>query len=174
MKHSRVMAGFVAFIGLMIATFFTVTPTANGASVAPYPPPTCSLLSVSTTLVSPGDTITVTGTSFVAKSHVKIIIVAPRHTLANVTVSAAGTFSVDVTIPHLSPGSYVLTATSSKLVCPVDPLQLTVPGATSGGGHTPASTGVDVLLLLSVAGLLTIVGIGMSTAGRRTRGAHRA
>jgi hypothetical protein len=173
---SAVVAGLVGV--LIAACLFLVTPTAQAASVAPYPPPTCSLLSVSTTFANPGDSITVSGADFVPGSTVKIIIVTPRTTLATVTVGSTGAFSVAVTVPNLTPGAYQITATSTRLACPVNTLTISVgtsPTSGSSAGHTPASTGVDVLLLAGIGGVLFAGGLVANRAGRRrVHGTHRA
>jgi hypothetical protein len=175
-RGSAVLVGLVG--ALIAACLFLVTPPARAATVAPYPPPTCSLLSVSTTFANPGDSITVSGADFVPGSTVSIVIVSPRTVLATTKVSSTGTFSVAVTVPDLPPGNYQITATANQLACPVNTLTIslgTSPTSGSSGGHTPANTGVDVLLLIGIGGVLFAAGLVANRAGRRrVHGAHRA
>lgn len=178
MVHKRGSFVLVGFVGVLAAAcLLLVSPQAHAATVAPYPPSTCSLLSVSTTFANPGDSITVSGADFVPGSTVQIIIVSPHTTLATVTTGTAGTFSAAVTVPNLAAGSYQITATSTRLACPVNTLTITVgtePNSGGTGGHTPANTGVDVLLLVGTGAVLLAAGLVVNRSGRRRRhAAHR-
>lgn len=159
-----------------IATWGLFIASSGGASAAPtadttpYPPPSCPLLTISTTTPFPGQTITVAGSNFTAGAAVTIEL-DTNVTLAHVTASPSGAFSTSVTVPSDAVGNHVIRAVGTNLGnCPVGPIQITVSGvapssASNGGGL--ASTGVDILAGLAIALTLLAIGAFMTGAGKR-------
>ncbi len=147
-----------------------------------YPPTTCPTLSVSTTTPLAGATITVTGSNFTAGAHITLELHTTTYVLAHVTASASGAFTASVTMPAGVTGAHDIVATGGASVpgCPASPiqainLQARRPGhwcrgwRRRGGGGGTAFTGVDVLLLLAVAGGLVAVGVAFNSGGKRRR-----
>jgi hypothetical protein len=170
MRLRTLLAVAIASVGLLLA--------APASSAVAYPPTTCPTISVSTTTPLAGATITVTGTNFIPNAHLTLKLQSNGHVLAHVVANAQGKFTVSVTMPANLLGSQVIVAVGGGAVpgCPADPVQTvnlqaggqTSGGGTGGGGGT-AFTGVDVLLLLAVAGGLVGIGIALNGASKRKR-----
>jgi hypothetical protein len=165
------LALVVASIGLLIA--------APAASAVAYPPTTCPTLSVSTTTPLAGATITVTGSNFTPGANITLELHTTTYVLAHVTASASGAFSASVTMPAGVTGAHDIVATGGASVpgCPASPVQAidlqagaqATGVAGGGGGGGTAFTGVDVLLLLAVAGGLVAIGVAFNSGGKRRR-----
>ena len=174
MKAVRILV--LAALAAMLTTFgigLASGAAAAPASTTPYPPPSCPLLTISTTTPFPGETITVAGTNFTPGASVDIDL-DTNTTLGHATADASGNFSVHVTLPAGVTGNHVIRAVGTGLGnCPVDPIQINASGAegssSSSGGL--ASTGVDILTGIAVA--LALVGAGvLFTRGGRRRHHH--
>lgn len=168
MKAVRMLV--LAALAVMLTTFGIGSVASAAAAPTPYPPPSCPLLTVSTTTPFPGQTITVGGTNFTP--HVAVTIELDTNvTLGHATADGSGNFSVPVKLPAGVTGSHLIHAVGTGLGdCPVDPIQISVQGAgasgsSSGGGL--ASTGVDILTGIAVALALIGGGVLFARGGRR-------
>lgn len=159
-----VMASVLTVLGVGSATAETAPPSA-------YPPPSCPLLSVSTTTPFPGQTITIAGENFTPTADVTIKLDTSA-TLAHVIVKADGSFSVPVKLAADLVGHHVISAVGVNLgKCPVEPIQINIQASgTSGGGL--ASTGVDILTGIAVALALIGAGVLLARGGRRRHSHH--
>jgi hypothetical protein len=180
-------------LGLACAWLGLVSPVSAGARVTAatldYPVTTCATLAVSTTTPTIGESITVTGKNFDPTASVHLILKSVadpsvKYSLGTATTDSAGSFSTDVTMPDptTGAGNYNILATSgatqSPASCPADPLQLISlgtgaasasagGGAGGGSGGGTAFTGVDVLGLLVLAGILVVGGVLLNQRGGR-------
>lgn len=158
------------------------------AAADAYPVVTCSTLAVSTTTPAAGETVTVTGTNFEPNKTVRLELHTKVYLLKTVTTGSDGIFSTQVTLPDGVTGSHLIVAVGGSLRatgCPADPsVSLTIKGSgvggvatstaagaggqSSGSGGT-AFTGVNVLLMLVVAGILIVLGLMLN---RRNTARH--
>jgi hypothetical protein len=172
------LAAALALVGLALVA--PLAPAAAAAASDPaYPPHTCPTLSVSTTHPAVGEQITVTGQQFDADTRVSLTMTAPTYDVGTARTDADGNFSAHVRMPAGVTGNKIITVKGGQSVCPADPIQLFIedrttgnggPGGGGGGGGTPAMTGVDIGVLVLVAGGL--IGLGL-LLNRRRSGARR-
>ena len=154
-----------------------VTPAA-AATPSPYPPPVCAQLSVSSTSVHPGETVTVSGTAFAPNTALTLIMESTPVVLGHVTTNAAGAFSTRVTIPSNASGSHVITVQGDTSGCPVQSIQVVVSAGVEAARASRglSFTGVHIAELLALA--LGLLGIGavVNRAGhrRQRRSRHSA
>jgi hypothetical protein len=167
-------------LALAAASLVIAGPAAQAVA---YPPTICPTISVSTTTPLAGEAITVTGTNFIPGATVRLELDSSATVLKTVTASASGTFTTQVTMPAGLLGSHTILASGGGggPGCPADPIQIVNAhgpgggggslgngGGTNGGGGT-AFTGVDVLLLVLIAGLLVTAGVMLNRGGKRRR-----
>lgn len=158
-----VLAAVLTFVGL----------SGQGALAAPYPPPVCGQLSVSTTTPYAGEAIVVSGTGFFANKTFDLVMRPDTTDLGKVTSNSGGSFSRSVTLPSGIKGSHYIYADGDVSACPVDPAPLEIQAAaavsapSSRGGL--AFTGFDILGFIALA--LGLVGVGavFARSGRRRR-----
>ena len=164
-----------------VASFFLLSPGSAGASAtsgiraaAPYPPVFCPTIAISSTHPFPGQTITITGQGFEAAQSLTLVMTPGNYTLGHVTTTAAGTFSVQVTLPAGVTGSRVIRAEGAGSDCPVDPIQIQISSNTTPTSQSPLPfTGVDILTALAIALALVGIGLLLTRSGRRSyHGAH--
>jgi len=158
-------------------------PTSASADDA-YNFGTCGSIAVSATNVNPGESITVTGSGFVAHKVVHLTLTpaadgtgAIKH-YGPVTTDAHGKFTLSIVMPLKSTGHQILTSDSVgtitrngvKETCPADPIQLLInAGGNGGSSQPPAHTGVDIALLFGVAAILLGAGVLFTRGGKRRR-----
>jgi hypothetical protein len=166
-------------LALAAASLVIAGPAAQAVA---YPPTICPTISVSTTTPLAGEAITVTGTNFTAGATVRLELDSSATVLKTVTASGSGTFTTQVTMPAGMLGSHTIIASGGGggPGCPSEPIQIVNAhgpggggaggngGGTNSGGGT-AFTGVDVLLLVLIAGLLLTAGIMLNRGGKRRR-----
>lgn len=168
-------------LALAAASLVIAGPAAHAVA---YPPTICPTISVSTTTPLAGEAITVTGVNFIAGATVRLELDSSATVLKTVTASASGTFTTQVTMPAGLLGSHTILASGGGggPGCPADPIQIVNahgPGGGGGGGGSgngggtngggTAFTGVDVLLLVLIAGLLLTAGVMLNRGGKRRR-----
>lgn len=172
-------------LALAAASLMIAGPAAQAVA---YPPTICPTIAVSTTTPLAGEAITVSGMNFVAGATVRLELDSSATVLKTVTASASGTFTTQVTMPADLLGSHTILASGGGggPGCPADPIQIvqvhgpggsgveatSVPGAGAGGANSgggTAFTGVDVLLLVIIAGLLVTAGVMLNRGGKRRR-----
>ena len=150
--------------------FGSGSASAAPASTTPYPPPSCPLLTISTTTPFPGQTITVAGSNFTPGASVGIDL-DTNTPLGHATADGSGNFSVDVTLPAGVTGNHVIRAVGTDLGnCPVDPIQINASGAggsSSSNSGGLASTGVDILTGVAIALALLAVGAFLTGSGKK-------
>jgi len=107
-----------------------------GPAAAQYQPTSGQMLSA--TVVSPGQTITVSGFGCTAGSSVTTRF--DTTVVGNTTTGQDGRFSLQVTIPtSATPGRHTITSTCGTLVLS-SAITVTAAGATTGGGTTTGGT----------------------------------
>jgi hypothetical protein len=166
-----------AILALAVAAvaMFFVAPAAGAApSVAcpPYPPSVGAALAVSTTNPQPGDSITVTGSHFVANASVRLELHTTVVVLKTVQADASGDFTTTVTLPDGVTGTHTIVAatgvpTSGDCATPTITITIQNPGPNGGGGTS--FTGVDVLAMVIGALALLGVGIALTRSGKRRK-----
>jgi len=142
------------------------------ASPAPYPPPQCAQVTVSSTVVAAGESLIVSGKGFAAHSPVEVELKPSDRVLARGATGADGEFSLTVRFPAGLHGQQVIAVVGGHPSCPVPPVTITI-GSNLPAGGSPASTGVDVLAELAVAIGLLALGALLAASGRSRRGRSR-
>jgi hypothetical protein len=118
--------------GLALTADVTVTgPNGTSATAAgdrfTWVAPT---LGLSSTSVTAGDSVTISGSGFVPNSTSTVVLHSSPVTLATVTMSATGTFSATVTIPTgTAAGAHTLTVADASVALTVDPSALARTGS---------------------------------------------
>jgi Bacterial Ig domain len=159
-----------ALTALLAVATVLVSIFAAGSAGA-YPPGTAPTLSLSSSTVGPGGSVTSSGNNFVPGSSVTVTL-DNGTTLATLTADANGAFSASITIPAgTAAGDHTLTATDATGESATAALTVTAAGAGGGagggGGGGLANTGVAIASIGGV-GLLLLIGGGlMLLAGRR-------
>lgn len=162
--------------------FFGASPALASASCSPtsYPPSSCPL-TLSSSLVVPGGHVTVAASGYKKLSAVSLSLKCPGSAstfLESVTTDSNGGFSTSLTLPSSTQvGSCTLTASGHsptgasrvltvalKIVAPQAPPPSVVPPQ-----QTLPFTGLDVIGLAGVAGLLLVGGVSLLVVARRGR-----
>ncbi|MDT4901357.1 MAG: hypothetical protein QOJ78_2287 [Pseudonocardiales bacterium] len=167
-----------AMIALGLASLWLVLVGPASSAVA-YPPTTCPTMSISTENPLPGATMTVTGNNFAANASIQLRLdTSSGNVMATLTSSAAGAFSVQVTLPAGLFGRHKFVAVggdTDATGCPVDPFQVinvqpisASSGAAGAGGGT-AFTGFDIMALLVGAAVLIGAGVLFNRRGHASR-----
>jgi hypothetical protein len=125
-------------------------------------------VTLSKSTVAIGSDVTVTGAGFPANVSATVALHSTPVTLATVTTSATGTFSVDVTVPGgVDLGAHTIVV-SGAIPVPVT-VDLTVTAVAK-----LASTGVTTEWLVPVAGALLLLGAAGTWSGAYSRRRRRA
>ena len=164
----------LALAGLVLGVVLFVPATAASAGEAPYPPDGCQL-TASSNVVAPGDVILITGVDFQPGESIDLFLLSDPVYLTTVVADAAGSFSVEVTIPEgTTPGFHEIRATSGT--CRVSQgFTVTGPGVSAVGGGRLAFTGSDSLPWAWIALVLVAIGTALVIgARRRAQVRHRA
>lgn len=177
-RLSMIFAAALALLGLVVPA------TSAGAAPVAYPVTICATLSVSTTTPLAGASIVVAGVNFDPNATIKLELESKPWLLATVKSNAQGAFIVTVKLPAGVVGAHLIVAiggnTGSGASCPADPSQqLHIQGVGGGGGTSnngggTAFTGVDVLLLVLLAGMLLAAGVAINRGGKRRKLAEAA
>jgi hypothetical protein len=159
------------------AVFILPAATQAGAAALSYPPSPCpGSIAVSTTHPLPGETITVTGSGFVAGSSVHLTLHTKVYDLGTFTANAQGSFTAHVQLPAGVYGKHlVIAATGPAAKCPGDPVQIQSPGGESTGPGGPPGTsftGTDLAMILIAAAVLIGAGVAFSMSGKRRKAGH--
>jgi 5'-nucleotidase len=128
--------------------------TLEAPALAQVYPPDPKPISISRSVVNPGDAITVSGEQADAGSELSLEFFPGPRELATTTAGADGRWSVEVTIPDdASPGRHALSAVSNGEVLATAVVEVRGPAgevageSTSSGGRRPG------LLILGIAAL---------------------
>jgi hypothetical protein len=133
----------------------------------------CASLSVSTTNPLPGETITVSGTGFVANANVRLELDGTTP-LKTVQADGSGNFTTSVTLPSSVTGTHTIVATTgipTGGTCGTPTVGLNIqPASASSPGGPPGGTsftGVDIMAM--VLGALALLGVGyaLNRSGKR-------
>ena len=161
---ARPVTALLVVIGLIVAAFAFTT------SASAYPPGRSASLSASASAVTPGGSITVSGTHFKGLVTIRANGRSGPMVLGTVMANADGTFSTSITLPagEFATGSYTVTATDAfgdVETLTVSVVAAAVAGNPSSGGSGLPNTGFAVagigglgLLLLLGGGIMLLVG----------------
>ena len=175
-RSVSVLMMLVLVLGILVA-LAPATSAQQCPTTAPYPPVT-GTLTVSETVVEPGDTITVSGSGYAPNSSVTVTMEreggGTPTPLGTFTTNSSGSFSGDVEIPETTAvGRYVMRASGSDGQCigvaRVLSAGFTVRAAAAAAAVGPR-TGTDVLPWLILAVAVIAVGGALVLVGRRRRG----
>ena len=161
---------------LLVLSCTALAGPVGAATPSPYPPPVCAQLSVSSTVVHPGETVTVAGTAFAPNTALTLIMESTPVVIGHATTNSAGAFSTQVTIPANASGSHTITVQGDTSGCPVQAIQVQVSGVEAvQASRGLSSTGVHIAELLALALGLLGIGVAINRAGhRRQRNSHHA
>jgi titin len=131
-------------------------------------------VTLSSTTPTAGGQLTVSGDGFAPGSQVQVIIESEPVLLATVTTDAAGSFTVDVTIPTSFSGEHLIVATGIDPAGSVRVLGTTIvvaalqvpPTSTSVVDATPQGSDA-VVLALAGAGIVAMTGSLLLATRRR-------
>ena len=131
-------------------------------------PPNPKPISISRSVVNPGDTITVSGEQAAAGAELSLQFFPGPRELATTTADADGRWSAEVTIPaDAGPGKHALSAVSDGKVLATAVVEVRAPaGEFAGESTSPGGLRLG-LLALSVAALA--IGIAVVLLVRRQR-----
>ncbi|MGH8962890.1 MAG: hypothetical protein ACRDWT_17170 [Jatrophihabitantaceae bacterium] len=132
-------------------TTTATTTAARAATPAPYPPTAPCALSIDSATLSTGHTLTVVGSGLGADLAVNLELRPAAIALGTAQTDGSGGFAAVVLIPTtLSPGRYLLVATSSSATCKLParspgpgPAETSPPNGSPSGQNsttTPATT----------------------------------
>lgn len=163
-----------AFAGAAVAASPSPRPTPHPTPHPTYPPVQCSAptLFVSSTTVTPGETITISGCGYGPGQTVTITLHSSPVVLAVVTVGSNGRFSTQVTIPldtsfghHYLEASGTSAGQTASIAVVVKPAPAAAHSSSSGG---LPFTGADIAGMV-LAGLILVSGGTMLLVAARRR-----
>jgi hypothetical protein len=141
---------------LSLATFAILTSTASAGN---YPAPRNSVV-VDDASVGPGDDITITAKTFEAGSPVTFTLFSAPIVLGTVEAAADGVATLVASIPSVPPGVHTIEASGTGedgLPLTVS-TEITVAGATAGGGDLPRTGSDSSLPMARIA--VSLLGVG--------------
>jgi hypothetical protein len=160
------------------ALLFAGLYTAGSSNAWPYPPTqSCGIVS-DTTSVTPGESVTLTGSGFGGNTNVGLSIESTPHSLGSVQTDSTGAFRDTVTLPtDLVAGQHTIIASSPDQTCSlgltaqthaISAVQTSAP-TSDGGSGVLASTGVQIAGISTIAVLLLGGGALLLLVGRRRK-----
>jgi hypothetical protein len=156
---------------LALGAFFGAAPAA-----AQTYPPTTGTLTVSSSVVVPGQPVTVSGSGAGSGATVTITFASTPVVVATTTASAAGDFTATFEVPHeATAGLHTITATADGAV--LGTVTVRVLAATSDENEKEGGlpfTGLNLLLRVGVGAGLILAGAVLLVAVRRRRAAASA
>lgn len=153
-----------------IASATPHSAAAAAATCPTYPPGPGPSVSISTTAPFPGETVTISGANFDKNTHVSVVMSSPTVTLASVTTSASGAFTVHATIPANSSGTRTISVVGgAPAQCLPNTLVITLQAAGPNTGPSLSFTGVEIGAMIAVAIALLVGGALFATVGRRRK-----
>jgi hypothetical protein len=182
---ARVLAVLAALAVATLALVGATSGSAGAAAAVRAAVPSCvvgndavipgPIVSISTTTPFPGQTVTISGANFDKNAHVSIVMTPPTVTLASVTTSATGTFTVQVTIPANITGTKTISIVGGAPAgCLPNSIVITIQTPATAPGNHLSNTGVDIFAGLLVALVLVCVGLFLTRTGRRRHEASHA
>ena len=170
MRLRAIIALAVAALGLV---FVVPATTASAAPVCPpYPANAGASLAVSTTNPQPGETITVSGSHFVANASVRLELHTTVTVLKTVQADANGDFTTTVKLPDGVTGTHTIVAATGIPTsgnCATPTVTITIQGTSTNTGGGTSFTGVDVLAMVLGAAVLLGVGLALNRSGKRRK-----
>lgn len=163
----------------MRRTYFVVAAVAMAATLSMAGGATAQYggggLSVSSTTVEPGGSVTLSGGGFAPNADITITLESDPVTLERTAADSSGFFEETVKIPSgTPPGTHTLKASGRAEGGGTQVLSTSIvlrsaggPGASGGGGGTLPFTGTDVTLFTVLAAGLAGVGFALWQTGRR-------
>lgn len=174
-------------VGVLAAMLFTVlllmvgADPARASSLPEAYPPSAVGLQLSTNVICPGSSFTVTGQGFAPTSHVTITLMSTPVLLATATTNSSGSFSQLVTIPVGTPlGPHEIVASGPSFANPAQTLTLSAainfqcPAAPAAIAPKPglAFTGSDTRIWLAASLAFVLVGSALVLGARKRRHRH--
>jgi hypothetical protein len=163
-------------VAVVCAAAMMIGSSRAPALAQPYPP-TASTLTISSSVVTPGETLTVSGQGANAGASVTITLASTPRVVATTKANGSGTFRASFQVPTDEPqGQHTVTATNSGRV--LGSVTIRVVAARQGGGHRgalPADgnglpfTGANALPEVATGAGLILAGIVLLLAIRRRR-----
>jgi hypothetical protein len=136
------------------------------AQTTPYPPGG-SGISVSSSTVGPGGTITATVTGMPPNTLVTFTFQSAPVVVGTAMSDASGTATLTFTIPAgIAPGVHTISASGGGVTKTIT-ITVTGPSVPAGGGSIRAKTGFDLARPLGIALVLLIVGGATIVLARR-------
>jgi hypothetical protein len=155
------IVGGLALVGLSFAANASADPSA-------YPPSTGCSVSTSNRSVSPGDSLTVTGSGFPAGTSVRLTLESGQ-ALGTVHTDSQGSFSTRLTIPVGVSQHDRVVAASSSTTCSFDWTTSTPPAPAQTSASQTAYTGFAAITATVIAFALVAGGVLFVVVGRRRR-----
>jgi len=157
-------------LGLCAVSVATLALGVSAAGAAEYPPSSASA-SASASTVSPGGTLTITGSGCLANSEVSMTLLSDPVSLGLVTANAGGAFSTAVTIPADTPAgahTIVVACTGADGNAVTQNIAIAVAASASRSDTLPRTGSDSPPVILIGAGLLLVGGV-LAVAARRRR-----
>jgi len=163
-------------VAVVCAAAMVIGSSRAPALAQPYPP-TASPLTISSSVVTPGETLTVSGQGANAGASVTITLASTPRVVATTKANGSGTFRASFQVPTDEPqGQHTVTAGANGRV--LGSVTIRVVAARQGGGHlgTLAGdgnglpfTGANALPEVAAGAGLILAGIVLLLAIRRRR-----
>jgi hypothetical protein len=156
-RITRVLAGS------FLLTAFLATPV-----LAQTYPPGAPSVGVSDAIVTPGESITVSGAGWLPGSLVDLTFESAPIALGTARVRADGTFSTTVTIPiAASPGTHFIVASGTAADGTQATATTTITVLAAGGGAGAPGTGANLGAGILILAALLVVGVTALVGTRR-------
>lgn len=147
---------------LMAFTTVTLLLGVVGPAAAQYPPVSDDGVVISDTTVFPGQVVTVSGSGWLPGSTVTLTLYSDPVELGTATVEDDGTFTIDVVIPEVSPGTHTLEIRGTDDSGEPRVEELTIEVLAPGAGLDDAAATAD--MGLAFTGAHTAVGVALAAA----------
>jgi hypothetical protein len=151
-----------------VALLMIVAAVSFASSASAYPTDTSPTLALDHNSGPVGDAVTVTGAKYTPNADVTLEFHSTSVTLGTAHTDGTGAFSKSITVPSVALGAHSIVGVDT-----VNPesasAAFTVTGAGTGSGGGIANTGVAVIGLGAIGGVLFTGGGLMLLAGRRRK-----
>jgi hypothetical protein len=164
------------WVAVLCAAAMVIGSSRAPALAQPYPP-TPSPLTISSSVVAPGETLTVSGQGADAGATVTITLASTPRVVATTKADGSGTFRASFQVPTDEPqGQHTVTATSNGRVLGSVTIRVVATrqgadpgGARAGDGNGLPFTGANALPEVAAGAGLILAGIVLLLAIRRRR-----
>lgn len=153
--------------GLAFALLFGVLGAPAHAQVYP---PNPKPISTSSSVVDPGDTVTISGEQAAANADVSLQFFPGPVDLGTTTASGDGRWSAEVMIPaDASPGKHALSAVSNGDVLATVVVEVRAPSSAVAGATSSSGSALRIGLLAALAAAVVIGALVLMIRRRRDR-----